>query len=117
LVRAQKAYVASTGAGICGMYKLGANYPGRGGHVASATYVVAPAVQGRGIGRAMVDHSLSQARSEGYLAMQFNFVVSTNVPAVGLYEKLGFAVVGMLPGAFRHRDLGFVDAYVMHRYL
>lgn len=109
--------MASTGAGICGMYKLGANYPGRGGHVASATYVVAPAVQGRGIGRAMVDHSLSQARSEGYLAMQFNFVVSTNVPAVGLYEKLGFAVVGMLPGAFRHRDLGFVDAYVMHRHL
>lgn len=112
-----QAYVASTDVGICGMYKLGANYPGRGGHVASATYVVDPAMQGRGIGRLMVNHSLSQAQSEGFLAMQFNFVVSANLPAVALYEQLGFAVVGTLPKAFRHRTLGLVDAYVMHRYL
>ncbi|WP_245156917.1 hypothetical protein [Lysobacter arenosi] len=49
--------------------------------------------------------------------MQFNYVVSTNVPAVELYKKLGFAIVGTLPKAFRHQQLGLVDAYVMFRYL
>lgn len=113
----QAAYVAVTEAGVVGMYKLGANYPGRGSHVASATYAVSPAAQGRGIGRALVNHSLSQARASGHLAMQFNYVVSTNAPAVELYKKLGFAIVGTLPQAFRHAQLGLVDAYVMFRFL
>lgn len=113
----QRSHVAVTEAGVVGMYKMGANYPGLGAHVASATYVVDPAAQGQGIGRALVEHSLAQARSAGFLAMQFNYVVSTNAPAVALYRKLGFAIVGTLPKAFRHRDLGLVDAYVMHRFL
>lgn len=99
------------------MYRYGANYPGLGSHVASATYLVRPAAQGRGVGRAMVLDSLARARSDGYLAMQFNYVVSTNTPAVELYRKLGFAVVGTLPAAFRHRVLGLVDTYVMHKFL
>ncbi|MFL6957405.1 GNAT family N-acetyltransferase [Nocardiopsis yanglingensis] len=102
---------------VVGMYKMGANYPDLGAHVASATYVVDPLTQGCGIGRALVAHSLDRARSEGFLAMQFNYVVSTNAPAVELYRKLGFAVVGTLPAAFRHRSLGLVDVYVMHRFL
>lgn len=113
----QAAYVATHGAALLGMYKLGANYPGRGAHVASATYLVDPAEQGKGIGRALVLHSLEQARSEGYLAMQFNYVVGSNAPAVELYKKLGFAIVGTLPKAFRHLELGLVDAYVMFRTL
>lgn len=99
------------------MYKSGANYPGFGAHVASATYVVRPAAQGRGIGRALVQHSLAQAQSDGFLAMQFNYVVSSNAPAVELYKKLGFTIAGTLPKAFRHKQLGLVDAYVMHRFL
>lgn len=113
----QTSYVAVDGAGVVGMYKMGANYPDLGAHVASATYAVAPAAQGRGIGRALVEHSLAQARSAGFLAMQFNYVVSTNAPAVALYRKLGFEIVGTLPKAFRHRERGLVDAYVMHRFL
>lgn len=109
--------VAILGDGIVGMYKMGANHPGRGSHVASATYLVDPGVQGRGIGRALVLHSLAQARDEGYVSMQFNYVVSSNAPAVELYRKLGFAVVGTLPKAFRHKQLGLVDAYVMSRFL
>jgi len=31
---------------------------------------------------------------------------------VELYRKLGFAIVGTLPKAFRHQQLGLVDAYV-----
>jgi ribosomal protein S18 acetylase RimI-like enzyme len=111
------AYVAITQAGISGMYKFGANYPGRGSHVASATYLVDPEAQGQGIGRALVQHSLAQAREAGYMAMQFNFVVSTNAPAVELYRKLGFAIAGTSPKAFRHKHLGLVDAYVMSRFL
>ena len=45
------------------------------------------------------------------------FVVSTNTAAVALWQKLGFAIVGMLPKAFRHSQPGHVDAYVMHRFL
>ncbi len=111
------AHVAVAGGALVGMYKAGANYPGPGAHVASATYAVSPAAQGRGIGRALVEHSLERARRDGYEAMQFNYVVSTNAAAVGLYRKLGFAVVGTLPRAFRHRQLGPVDAYVMFRFL
>lgn len=111
------AYVAVTEPGIVGMYKLGANYPGLGSHVASATYLVAPAAQGQGIGRALVEHSLAEARETGYAAMQYNYVVSTNAPAVELYKRLGFAIVGTLPRVFHHKRLGLVDAYVMHRFL
>ena len=113
----QASYVAVADPDVLGMYKYGANYPGRGAHVASATYVVHPAAQGRGIGRALVEHSLSQAQRDGFLAMQFNYVVASNVPAVELYRKLGFAIAGTLPTAFRHKRLGLVDAYVMYRFL
>jgi GNAT superfamily N-acetyltransferase len=111
------AYVACDGGRIVGMYKMGANYPDHGAHVASATYAVAQHAQGRGIGRKLVEHSLAQARAEGFLAMQFNYVVGTNTAAMALYRKLGFNVAGTLPQAFRHRDLGLVDAYVLHRFL
>ena len=78
---------------------------------------MSPTAQGQGLGRILVDHSLAQAEREGFLAMQFNYVVSTNAPAVKLYEKLGFDIVGTIPRAFRHRQLGLVDAYVMYRRL
>jgi ribosomal protein S18 acetylase RimI-like enzyme len=65
----------------------------------------------------MCEHSQVQARTMGFRAMQFNFVVSTNESAVRLWQKLGFAVVGRLPGAFRHQRLGFVDALVMFKSL
>ena len=65
----------------------------------------------------MCEHSLAFAKSVGFRAMQFNFVVSTNVAAVHLWRKYGFETVGRLPGAFRHPALGFVDALVMWREL
>ena len=113
----QTSYVAVDDSAVLGMYKLGANYPGLGSHVASATYLVSHAAQGKGIGRTLVLHSIAQARAEGFMAMQFNYVVGTNAPAVELYRKLGFAIAGTLPKAFRHKELGLVDAYVMFRFL
>ena len=73
-----------------------------------------PAVaRGQGIGRAMGEHCLREARRLGFRAMQFNFVVSTNESAVKLWQKLGMKIVATLPGAFRHPEKGYVDVYVM----
>ena len=79
--------------------------------------MVHPSTHGHGVGRRMGERCLKEARRSGYLAMQFNFVVSTNTAGVALWKKLGFAIVGTLPGAFKHSTLGYVDAYVMHRTL
>lgn len=112
-----RCFVAEDDGRIVGMYKLIANRRDLGSHVANASFMVDPTYIGRGAGKTMGRHCLHEARRAGFLAMQFNFVVSTNQPAVGLWQRLGFAIVGTLPKAFRHRDLGFVDAYVMFRTL
>ena len=75
--------------------------------------MVAPAARRLGVGRAMGEHCLSEARRLGFRAMQFNFVVSTNESAIHLWKQLGFEIVGTLPGAFRHQQKGYVDVYVM----
>jgi len=109
--------VAVLGERVLGMYRVVPNQLGRGRHVANASYMVSPAAQGAGVGRMLGEHSMLEARSQGYLAMQFNYVVSTNTAAVMLWKKLGFAIVGTLPKAFRHKRLGYVDAYVMYQLL
>ena len=111
------AFVAEDDGQVLGMYKLIPNRLGRGSHVANASFMVDPNAQGRGAGRALGEHCLDEARRQGYDAMQFNFVVSTNVAGVALWKKLGFKIVGTLPKAFEHATLGRVDAYVMHRSL
>lgn len=110
-------FVAQDEGRIIGMYKLLANQRDRGSHVANAGFMVSPAAHGKGVGKAMGWHCLRQARKAGFLAMQFNFVISTNAGAVALWKQLGFSVVGTLPRAFRHQTLGYVDALVMHRFL
>jgi L-amino acid N-acyltransferase YncA len=110
-------YVVEGEGRVVGMYKIVPNQPGLGAHVANASFMVAPAFQGRGAGREMGRHCLGEARRLGFRAMQFNFVVSTNHAAVALWQSLGFAIVGTLPGAFAHLELGDVDAYVMFRSL
>ncbi|HEX8650797.1 MAG TPA: GNAT family N-acetyltransferase [Pyrinomonadaceae bacterium] len=112
-----KTYVACLGERVVGTYILKPNQPGLGSHVANAGYMVSSRASGQGVGRAMCEHSLSEARRAGFTAMQFNMVVSTNEAAIALWKKLGFAIVGTLPEAFRHKRLGLVDAYVMHRFL
>jgi L-amino acid N-acyltransferase YncA len=110
-------FVAEEEGRVVGMYKLVANQRDLGSHVANASFMVDPAIAGRGIGRAMGVHCLREARRAGFLAMQFNFVVSSNTGAIELWKNLGFEIVGTLPKVYRHRDLGLVDAYVMHRFL
>jgi L-amino acid N-acyltransferase YncA len=112
-----RTYVAENDERVVGTYILRANQLGPGSHVANAGFMVASDVQGCGVGRAMAEHCLSEARRMGFRAMQFNFVVSTNTLAIRLWQQLGFQVVGTLPGAFRHPQKGYVDVYVMYRSL
>jgi ribosomal protein S18 acetylase RimI-like enzyme len=100
-----------------GSYLLRANQPGRGAHVANASFMVAKSDRGRGLGRLLAEHCLEQARRCGYLAMQFNAVVATNQQAIALWRALGFRIVGTVPDAFRHPQAGLVDLHVMHRRL
>src|SRR5271170_4452523 len=93
-------YVAEVDGAIVGSYVLRRNQPGRGSHVANAGYMVGSGQRGRGIGRAMCEHSLGEARTLGFRSMQFNLVVSTNEGAVRLWESCGFRVLFELPGAF-----------------
>jgi ribosomal protein S18 acetylase RimI-like enzyme len=102
---------------LLGSYLLKANQPGLGSHVCNCGYVVAPEAQGQGIASAMCEHSQREAVAMGFVAMQFNLVVSTNERAVRLWKRLGFDVVATLPRAFRHQRLGLVDALVMYKLL
>jgi ribosomal protein S18 acetylase RimI-like enzyme len=114
----QATFVATDKAGVViGSYALKPNQPGLGSHVCNCGYVVAASARGRGVAGALCEHSQAYARAMGYRAMQFNLVVSTNVGAVRLWKRLGFSIVGTLPGAFNHSLMGFVDAYVMHKNL
>jgi L-amino acid N-acyltransferase YncA len=112
-----RTYVAENEGRIVGTYILKANQAGPGSHVANAAFMVAPNTRGRGIGRAMGEHCLSEARRLGFRAIQFNFVVSTNESAIRLWQRLGFKIVGTLPDAFRHPERGYVDVHVMFRSL
>lgn len=110
-------FVAELEGEVVGTYFMQPNQSGGGAHVANCGYITAPWAAGRGIARAMCAHSLDHARSRGYRAMQFNFVVSTNERAVRLWQAFGFDIVGRLPGAFLHPREGYVDALVMYRVL
>ena len=110
-------FVAETDGSVVGTYYIRANQAGGGNHVANCGYVTLPAAQGRGIARQMLEHSLVHAKSRGFLAMQFNFVISTNERAIETWKRYGFAIIGTLPRAYNHPTRGLVDALVMHRAL
>lgn len=111
---AHEVFVAEADGTVLGTYFVQPNQLGGGSHVANCGYVTDAAATGRGVARAMCAHSLGHARTRGFRAMQFNFVISTNERAVKLWQSFGFQIVGRLPGVFRHPKLGFVDALVMH---
>jgi ribosomal protein S18 acetylase RimI-like enzyme len=110
-------FVAEDGGAAVGTYYIRANQRGGGDHVANCAFITATAAGGRGVATAMCAHALRYAAAAGYGAMQFNFVVSTNTRAIALWRRFGFEIVGRLPGAFRHKTLGPVDALVMYRKL
>ncbi len=102
---------------VLGSYFLKPNQPGLGNHICNAGYLVAEQARGQGVGTLMCQHSQDEALRLGYLAMQFNFVVSTNATAVALWKRMGFDVIGTIPNAFRHRTQGLVAAHIMYKAL
>ena len=110
-------FVVKDGDKIVGTYSLRRNHYGRGSHVANAGYMVHKDYRGQGVARAMCAHSLAEAKRQGCLSMQFNYVVSTNEAAVALWQAMGFAIIGVSPKSYRHKQHGLVDIYIMHRFL
>jgi ribosomal protein S18 acetylase RimI-like enzyme len=108
-------YVAEENRKITGSYFIKPNQVGLGSHIANCGYMVHPDARGKGIGRELCDHSIFMAHKLGYKGIQFNIVVSTNITAVKLWEQSGFKIIGAIPGGFHHRELGYVDAYIMFR--
>jgi GNAT superfamily N-acetyltransferase len=98
---------------IVGTSNMYPNRPGPGSHIASGNLMVAAAARGRGVGRALGEHLIGWAREHGFGGVQFNAVAASNEPAVALYERLGFTIVGTVPRAFRHPTLGDVGLHVM----
>jgi GNAT superfamily N-acetyltransferase len=102
---------------ILGSAKMGPNRPGPGSHVATASFMVAAAARGRGVGTALGRYALDWAGGRGYAGMQFNAVAESNSAAIEIYRRLGFHIVGTVPGAFAHPTLGRVGMHVMYRAL
>lgn len=99
---------------ILGSATMGPNRPGRGSHVGTASFMVAPAARGRGVGRALGEYVVQWHRDHGFDAIQFNAVVETNDAAVRLWRSLGFEIVGTVPEAFDSRAHGRVGLHVMY---
>jgi ribosomal protein S18 acetylase RimI-like enzyme len=114
---AHEVFVAEENGEVLGTYYMRHDQLGGGSHVANCGYMTGHWATRRGAARAMCLHSLEHARSRGFKAMQFNFVIITNERAVRLWQKFEFKIVGRLPDAFKHPQLGFVDALVMYRKL
>jgi L-amino acid N-acyltransferase YncA len=113
----RETFVAEENGLILGTYYIRPNQAGGGRHVCNCGYMTDTAAGGRGVARQMHEHSLVYARSKGFRAMQFNFVISSNERAVRLWQSLGFEIVGRLPDAFLHPSRGYVDALIMFRVL
>lgn len=100
---------------ILGSFYQRKNQSELGEHIANGGYLVDPAARGKGVGRLLCERSLERAREVGYRGMQFNFVVSTNEPAVHLWKEHGFEIVGVIPKAYFQQHQNYVDAYVMFK--
>ena len=109
--------VALDGGTVLGTAKMGPNKPGPGSHVATASFMTASTARRRGVARALCTFAIEWATREGYSAMQFNAVVESNVGAVALYGDLGFTIIGTVPQAYEHAQLGRVGLHIMHRFL
>lgn len=112
-----RTFVAVEADRIVGTAHVGPNKPGRGSHVATASFMVDADARGLGVGRALGAHILDVARADGYHSMQFNAVVESNTGAVRLWQQLGFEIIGTVPEAFEHPTLGRVGLHIMYQRL
>lgn len=110
-------YIALLDGDVAGSYIMKPNYPGLGSHVANCSYIVNSKFRGKGIGKIMGEHSIKTAKENGFISMQFNIVVSSNIAAINLWQRLGFKIIATVPQSFNHKKLGLIDTYIMHQFL
>jgi L-amino acid N-acyltransferase YncA len=110
-------FVAVDNDKVVGTYIIKPNQIDLGNHIANCSYMVSPKHQGKGIGHTLCEHSITFAKEKKYSGIQFNIVVSTNHSAVRIWQKFGFDIIGTTPKAFRHKQLGLVDTYIMYKSL
>jgi L-amino acid N-acyltransferase YncA len=109
--------VATEGDTVLGTATMGPNRPGRGSHVATASFMVDPTCQGHGVGRKLGSYVIEWARSQSYRSIQFNAVVETNLAAIHLWQSLGFKILTTVPEAFDHAEHGLVGLHLMFQRL
>ena len=112
-----KTYVAEEQNEILGTYIIKPNQIDLGSHIANCSYMVKPNAQGKGVGKLLCKHSIENAKILGFKAIQFNIVVSTNKTAIKIWKKFEFKIIGTIPNGFKDINLGYVDAFIMHREL
>jgi GNAT superfamily N-acetyltransferase len=110
-------YVAKENGLVLGSYYLKKNGAGPSSHISNCGYMVTPSARGKGVASQLCLHSLERAKENGFKAMQFNSVVSTNKAAIDLWKRHGFSIVGTIPQAYDHEEFGLVDTYLMYRFL
>ncbi len=113
----QKSFVIKDNGLILGSYYIKPNASGPSSHISNCGYMVSPQSRGKGIAQKLCLHSQQVAMELGYTAMQFNSVVSSNKIAIQLWEKLGYKIIGTIPKAYRHKQLGLIDSVIMHKHL
>ncbi len=96
-------------ANVHGLYVLHPNNEGRCGHICNASFAVASDSRGQQVGEDLVKDCIVQAGRLGFKILQFNAVVTTNMAANKLYEKLGFTRLGTIPEGFRSKDGSYQD--------
>lgn len=94
---------------VLGLYILHPNNIGRCGHICNASYAVSSDSRGLHVGEKLVKDCLLQGKKNGFRILQFNAVVSTNVHARHLYERLGFKQLGTIPSGFKMKDGHYED--------
>jgi RimJ/RimL family protein N-acetyltransferase len=104
-------FVAETEDGIVGRLSLGRDPHPASRHVADLGLMVAASHRRRGIGRALLERSVSWARDAGVRKLELH-VFPHNDAAIALYEDFGFRREGYRKAHYR-RGRGFVDAILM----
>ena len=116
-VSPQKTYAVKDSGLILGSYYIKPNASGPSSHISNCGYMVSPESRGKGIARKLCLHSQKIAIELCYSAMQFNSVVSSNETAINLWKNLGYKIIGTIPSAYKHKQLGFIDSFIMHKQL
>lgn len=90
-VRRGQCFVAEVEEAVIGAYVL---LPTRPRTVEIVNIAVAPAFQGRGIGKQLISHAIRTARQQGYKTIEIG-TGNSSVAQLALYQKCGFRITGI----------------------